>query len=140
MKNVGTNAVLLTLFFATHAPLALSHESPELKQRVARLEATVEELTFKLSEALEQRNNLREAMSQALQAKQQGKAVVAGCDTSGLPKLVAYSDNASWSLESWIKRTAATCTGPQLRQVLNDYSSQLYSSSEKILRYELSIR
>lgn len=140
MKNLGTLAVLLTLLLAVHSPIAVSHESPELKQRVARLEATVEELTFKLAEALEQRNNLREAMSQALQAKQQGKTVVAGCDTSGLPKLVAYSDNASWSLESWVKKTAAKCTAPQLRQVLNDYNAQLYSSSEKILRYELSIR
>lgn len=140
MKNLGTVAVLLTLLLAVHSPIAVSHESPELKQRVARLEATVEELTFKLSEALEQRNNLREAMSQALQAKQQGKAVVAGCDTSKLPRMVAYSSNVYRSLASWVQSNADKCTGPQLRQVLNDYSEQMNSNSTKILRYELSIR
>ena len=140
MKNLGTLAVLLTLLLAVHSPIAVSHESPELKQRVARLEATVEELTFKLSEALEQRNNLREAMSQALQAKQQGKAVVAGCDTSGLPRLVAYAGNASLELDSWVTRNAKECTAPQLQQVLNDYSGTLYGSSKRVLRYELSIR
>jgi cell division septum initiation protein DivIVA len=140
MKNLGTVAVLLTLLLAAHSPIAVSHESPELKQRVARLEATVEELTFKLSEALEQRNKLRAAMSQALQAKQQGKAVVAGCDTSGLPRLVAYAGNASFELDSWVKRNAQECTAPQLQQVLNDYNGTLYGSSKKVLRYELSIR
>lgn len=141
MKNHGAITALLTLFLAAHSPVALSHESQELKQRVARLEATVEELTFKLSEALEQRNNLREAMSQALQAKQQGKAVVAGCDTSGLPRLVAYAGtNPGSDLAMWVRRNSGKCTAPQLRQVLNDFSDELYSTSEKILRYELSIR
>ena len=141
MNNLGTLAVLLTLLLAVHSPIAVSHESPELKQRVARLEATVEELTFKLSEALEQRNNLREAMSQALQAKQQGKAVVAGCDTSGLPRLVAYAgSNPGSDLAAWVRRNSGKCTAPQLRQVLNDFSEELYSTSKKIIRYELSIR
>lgn len=140
MNNLGTIALLLTLFFAAHSPLALSHESPELKQRVARLEATVEELTFKLSEALEQRNNLREAMSQALQAKQQGKAVVAGCDTSGLPRAVAYAQYPGAILRDWINENVQKCTAPQIKQVMNDFSYDLYAASLKILRYELSIR
>ena len=141
MQRSRKTSALLALIFAVHSPLTLSHESQELKQRVARLEATVEELTFKLSEALEQRNNLREAMSEALQAKQQGKPAVAGCDTSGLPRLVAYAaNNASGALYGWVKANASKCTAPQLRQVLSNFTNELYNSSEKILRYELSIR
>lgn len=140
MKTLGTITALFTLIFAVYSPAAASHESPELKQRIARLEATVEELTFKLSEALEQRNNLREAMSQALQAKQQGKAVVAGCDTGGLPRLVAYSNNTFLSLDRWVKSNAGKCTGPQLRQILSAYSDEMYTSTTKILEFELSIR
>ena len=140
MQRSRKTSALLALIFAVHSPLTLSHESQELKQRVARLEATVEELTFKLSEALEQRNNLREAMSEALQAKQQGKPAVAGCDTSGLPRLVAYANRASAALYSWVEANASKCTAPQLRQVLSNFTNELYNSSEKILRYELSIR
>jgi len=140
MKNLGTVAVLLTLLLVVHSPIAVSHESPELKQRVARLEATVEELTFKLSEALEQRNNLRKAMSQALQAKQQGKAVVAGCDTSGLPRAVAYAQYPGSILRDWVNENVQKCTAPQIKQVMNDFSNDLFGASLKILRYELSIR
>ena len=140
MKRSRKTIALLALIFAAHSPLTLSHESQELKQRVARLEATVEELTFKLSEALEQRNNLREAMSQALQAKQQGKPVVAGCDTSGLPRAVAYAAYPGTVLRDWINENVQKCSAVQIKQVINDYSTDLYSASIKILRYELSIR
>lgn len=140
MTRSRKTIALLALIFAAHSPLTLSHESQELKQRVARLEATVEELTFKLSEALEQRNNLREAMSQALQAKQQGKPVVAGCDTSGLPKAVAYSEYPGLTLSNWVKQNVRKCSALQIKQMMNDFSNDLYSQTVKILRYELSIR
>ena len=140
MKNLGTLAVLLTLLLAVHSPIAVSHESPELKQRVARLEATVEELTFKLSEALEQRNNLREAMSQALQAKQKGTKVVAGCNPNSLNKSIAYSDYPYSTLESWLENHASKCTLSQLKYVKSNFSGYITADASRILNYEISIR
>ena len=121
MKNLGTVAVLLTLLLAVHSPIAVSHESPELKQRVARLEATVEELTFKLSEALEQRNKLRAAMSEALHAKQKGTKIVAGCNPDNLKQRIAYADYPSTSMEAGSKA---------MRRNAHCHS---YSSSKRIL-------
>ena len=140
MKNVGTIAALLTLFFAAHSSIAVSHESRELKQRVARLEATIEELTFKLAEALEQRNNLREAMSQALQAKQKGTKVVAGCNPNSLNKSIAYSDYPTLTLEGWLESHASKCTLSQLQYVKSNFSNYITGDSSRILNYEISIR
>lgn len=140
MKNPRTAAALLTLLLAVHSPIAVSHESPELKQRVARLEATVDELTFKLSEALEQRNKLRAVMSQALQAKQKGTKVVAGCNTNSLNKSIAYSDYPTLTLEGWLESHADKCTLSQLKFVKSNFSNYITGNSSRILNYEISIR
>jgi hypothetical protein len=140
MKNLRTVAVLLTPLLAVHSPIAAPHESPELKQRVARLEATVEELTFKLSEALEQRNKLRAAMSQALQAKQKGTKVVAGCNTTSLNKSIAYSDYPTLTLEAWLESHANKCALPQLKFVKSNFSNYMTGNSSRMLNYEISIR
>lgn len=140
MKSLGTIAVLLTLLLAVHSPIAVSHESPELKQRVARLEATVEELTFKLSEALEQRNKLRAAMTEALNAKQKGTKIVTGCNTDGLGKRIAYAEYPYSSMERWLESNADKCSLSQLQFIKANFKNQINSDSLRILNYEVSIR
>ena len=79
-------------------------------------------------------------MSQALQAKQEGKPVVVGCDTSALRKEVAYSSVKGYTLERWVTENASKCTELQLQQILTDYKNYLQASSRSALRYELSVR
>lgn len=140
MWNFAIITTLLAALLTAYSTEAMSHESPDLKQRITRLEATVEELTLKLSEALEQRNKLRAAMSEVLQAKQNGTKIVAGCDTDDLKKKIAYSSTPSYSLGNWLGEHANKCTLPQLQYIGSYFQSLLTGDSRRILNYEVSIR
>lgn len=140
MKVVNFRVIIVIMAASLVSPHLSAHESLEMKQRIARLEATVEELTFKLSEALEQRNNLRTAMSQALQAREQGKKVVTGCDNEELRRRVAYADYPSISMEGWLEANASNCTRSELEFIKTNFPNHLNSDSNRIINYEISLR
>ena len=83
---------------------AQSEDVLELRRENLCLEATVEELTLQLAEALEERNNLREALSEAIRAQSSGKKVVVGCDTLKAKERVAYSSaGVDYTLTRWLR-------------------------------------
>ena len=122
---------------------AQSEEVLELRRENLRLEATVEELTLQLAEALEERNNLREALSEAIRAQSSGKKVVVGCDTLRAKEEVAYSTNpVDYTLTQWLRRNdnAKKCTESKLVELRQAYGLRDYADSSQIIDFELGQR
>ena len=122
---------------------AQSEEVLELRRENLRLEATVEELALQLAEALEERNNLREALSEALRAQSSGKKAVVGCDTLKAKERVAYSSyTVDSSLTSWLRQNdnAKKCTRSQLTELRQAYGLPAYADSSQIIDFELGQR
>lgn len=122
---------------------AQSEEVLELRRENLRLEATVEELALQLAEALEERNNLREALSEALRAQSSGKKVVVGCDTLKAKERVAYSSyTVDSTLTRWLRENdnAKKCTRSQLIELRQAYGLSEYSDSSQIIDFELGQR
>lgn len=122
---------------------AQSDELLELRRENLRLEATVEELALQLAEALEERNNLREALSEALRAQSSGKKAVVGCDTLKAKERVAYSSaSVDYTLTAWLRQNdnAKKCTRSQLIELRQTYGLSEYTNSSQIIDFELGQR
>ena len=122
---------------------AQSEEVLELRRDNLRLEATVEELTLQLAGALQERNNLREALAEAMRAQSSGKRVVVGCDTLEASEKVAYSAYTMDSvLASWLRsdNNAKKCTKSQLYELRDTHDLQVYHDSWEIISFELNQR
>lgn len=122
---------------------AQSEEVLELRRENLRLEATVEELTLQLAEALEERNNLREALSEAMRAQSSGKKLVAGCDTLKARERVAYSSAPKdYTLTAWLRENdnSKKCTRSQLIELRQAFGLSDYADSSRIIDFELGQR
>jgi|DEB0MinimDraft_6_1074348.scaffolds.fasta_scaffold02413_4 hypothetical protein len=111
--------------------------------KIKRLEATVEELTLQLADTIQERNRLRSALAQALEAKSQGRQVVSGCDLAAGHNFIAYhSDREGIAAGHWLSRdgNAKKCTKAQLQEISRTYEIRSYDKAYKILRFEISTR
>ena len=110
---------------------------------IKRLEATVEELTLQLAQTIQERDRLREALTKALAAGEQGKRVVAGCDLAEGHNFIAYHGHREGLAAGyWLEKNgnAKACTKPQLQEIWDTYDIKSYDKASKILRYEISTR
>ena len=122
---------------------AQSEEVLELRRENLRLEATVEELSLQLAEALQERNNLREALAEAMRAQSSGKKAVVGCDTLKAKERVAYSSaNVDYTLTRWLRENgnAKKCTRSQLTEIRKTYGLSEHADSSQIIDFELGQR
>lgn len=126
---------------------ASHHASAQITEtdatKIKRLEATIEELTLQLAEAIQDRNRLRSALSQALEAQSQGRQVVTGCELAAGHKFIAYhSVREGIAAGLWLSRdgNAKKCTKTQLQEISRTYDIREWDTAYKILRYEISTR
>ena len=111
--------------------------------KIMRLETTVEELTLQLAETIQERNRLRTALSQALEAQGQGRRVVSGCDLSTGHNFIAYhSAREGIAAGYWLSKedNAKKCTKAQLQEISRTYDIRSHDKAYKLLRFEISTR
>jgi hypothetical protein len=140
--RMTTSALIIACFVAANVQ-AQSEDVLELRRENLRLEATVEELTLQLAEALEERNNLREALSEAMRSQSSGKKVVSGCDILEIKERVAYSSAPMDTvLARWLRseNNAKKCTRIQLMELRDTYNLQSWTDSSEIINFELGQR
>lgn len=128
------------LFITFFCILPSSYVFPESMlndERVFRLEATVEELTFKLAESLAENKRLTTALKQAMIARREGLRVTQGCDTAELDKLYAYGGNPA--LDSFIRKNVESCTRNEVLHIYNKYGKGgkniTSGASDRLLEY-----
>ena len=140
-KSLVAGLLIGLMIGAAHHASAQTIETDATK--IKRLEATVEELTLQLAETIQERNRLRSALSQALEAQRQGRQVVSGCDLSDGHNFIAYHDRREGlAVGYWLSRdgNAKKCTKAQLEEISRTYSILSTDKAYKILRYEISTR
>jgi hypothetical protein len=112
-------------------------ESMPNDERIFRLEATVEELTFKLAESLAENKRLSTALKQAMRAKREGLRVTQGCDTAELDKLYAYGGGSA--VDSFIRENVETCSRDEVLHIYNKYGKGgkniTTGTSDRLLEY-----
>jgi len=132
--------VAVMIASADHAS-AQTNDTDALK--IKRLEATVEELTIQLADTIQERNRLRSALSQALEAKSQGRQVVVGCDLAAGHTYIAYHEQREGiAAGHWLSQNgnAKKCTKAQLQEISRTYDIKNWDKANKILRFEISTR
>ena len=108
--------------------IASGARAESLQDEVLRLEATIKTLTVQNAELIQENENLRKQMSQAVSAKRAGKTVVIGCAIEHIRKEVTFtSDQYSAKLlaENWLKANGEKCTDAQLQQVSSELNTWL---------------
>lgn len=136
-----TGLLIAVMIGASHHVSAQITETDATK--IKRLEATVEELTLQLAETIQDRNRLRSALSQALEAKSQGRQVVSGCDLAAGHNFIAYhSEREGIAAGYWLSKdgNAKKCTKAQLQEISRIYDVREWDKAYKILRHEISTR
>jgi hypothetical protein len=130
----------LTIALTLYAPSAFAQDL-DSQRRIERLEATVEELTFKLSRALTENRRMETALQAALSATRKGSVVVSGCDVASFERDMAYVNWAKNPATNWVKTNAKNCTKAQLLK-LRSFSENIYYSSAylAVINYEISQR
>lgn len=143
MKKNPLLAGLLVTAIVGSAHHAISQTIETDSTKIKRLEATVEELTLQLADTIQERNRLRSALAQALEAKSQGRQVVSGCDLAAGHNFIAYhSEREGLAAGYWLSRdgNAKKCTKAQLQEISRTYDIREWDKAYKILRYEISTR
>lgn len=133
--------LVVVMIGTVHHASAQTIETDAIK--IKRLEATVEELTLQLAQTIQERNRLRDTLTRALTARDQGKRVVAGCDIAEGHNFIAYHERREGLAAGyWLGKNgnAKACTKPQLQEILDTYDIEPYDKAYKILRYEISTR
>lgn len=141
-KNpLATGLLVAAILGGSQHASAQSTERDAIK--IKRLEATVEELTLQLAQTIQERNRLREALTQALAAADQGKRIVEGCDIAEGHNFIAYHEQREGLAAGyWLGKNgnAKACTKAQLQEILDTYDIRSYDKAYKILRFEISTR
>ena len=129
----------LTIALTLYTPNALTQDV-DSQRRIERLEATVEELTFKLSKALAENQRMETALKAALSATRRGGVAVSGCDVPSFERARAYDNWNGHAAFVWAKEEAKNCTKAQLTKLIGFRSQVGYSSYSSIINYELTQR
>ena len=103
------------------------------EERMLRLEATVEELTFKLAETLLENKRLSQALKGAMTATREGTRVAVGCDLKALDKIYAFEGNPG--LNQFIKDHVADCTKAQIKSIRAVHGRRTSTASDRLLDY-----
>lgn len=143
MSNYHFVAGLLVAVMVASADHASAQTNDTDALKIKRLEATVEELTIQLADTIQERNRLRSALSQALEAKSLGRQVVVGCDLAAGHNFIAYhSEREGIAAGYWLSSdgNAKKCTKSQLQEISRTYDIREWDKAYKILRYEISTR
>ena len=122
--------ILLVFTFLSQMSFAAPTSTEE---RMLRLEATVEELTFKLAETLLENKRLSQALKGAMTATREGTRVAVGCDLKALDKIYAFEGNPG--LNQFIKDHVADCTKAQIQSIKKEFGSRTSSASDRLLNY-----
>ena len=122
--------ILLVFTFLSQMSFAAPTSTEE---RMLRLEATVEELTFKLAETLLENKRLSQALKGAMTATREGTRVAVGCDLKALDKIYAFEGNPG--LNQFIKDHVADCTKAQIQSIKKEHGSYTSSASDRLLNY-----
>lgn len=131
MKKLSIAIIFILLATQGHT------DSVSTNERILRLEATVEELTFKLAKSLAENKRLASALKQAMSANREGQRIVEGCDTAELDLLYAY--NGSTALNKFILDNVKSCTREQVVEIYNTFGkggkNVTNSRSNRLLEY-----
>jgi hypothetical protein len=122
--------ILLVFTFLSQMSFAAPISTEE---RTLRLEATVEELTFKLAETLLENKRLTQALKGAMAATREGTRVVEGCDLKELEKIYAYSGGTG--LNNFIRKYVAVCTKAQIKSIRDVHGRRTSTASNRLLDY-----
>lgn len=122
--------ILLVFTFLSQMSFAAPLSTEE---RMLRLEATVEELTFKLAETLLENKRLSQALKGAMTATREGTRVAVGCDLKALDKIYAFEGRPG--LNKFIKDHVADCTKAQIQSIKREHTSHTSTASDRLLNY-----
>ena len=122
--------ILLVFTFLSQISFAVPASTEE---RMLRLEATVEELTFKLAETLLENKRLTQALKDAMTATREGTRVAVGCDLKALDKMYAFDGHAG--LNRFISDRVADCTKAQIQSIKKKHGRYTSNSSDRLLNY-----
>ena len=122
--------ILLVFTFLSQMSFAAPISTEE---RTLRLEATVEELTFKLAETLLENKRLTQALKGAMEATREGTRVVEGCDLKALDKIYAFEGVTA--LNKFIKDHIADCTKAQIKSIRAVHGRRTSTASDRLLDY-----
>ena len=129
----------LAIALSLYAPSALTQDV-DSQRRIERLEATVEELTFKLSKALTENQRMEKVLKAALLATRRGAVAVSGCDVPSFERARAYDNWDIWKSIEWAKKEAKNCTKAQLTKLIGFRHKVGSSGYSSVISYELSQR
>jgi len=122
--------ILLVFTFLSQMSFAAPISTEE---RTLRLEATVEELTFKLAETLLENKRLTQALKGAMAATREGTRVLEGCDLKELDKIYAFEGVTA--LNRFIKDHVADCTKPLIKSISAEHRHRTSTASDRLLNY-----
>jgi hypothetical protein len=136
--------LFLSLIFSQWS-LGAEAQSPSqmtVNQKIQRLEATVEELTLRLAEKIQENQRMEIVLKEALKASRSGRPVVSGCDVAAFKRESAYNDYAYSRTLSWLQDRAKDCHKRQLEDLRNLVTGNVVSPSHhlRVIDFEIGLR
>ena len=109
---------ILTTIFLLLISSNVSALTSEEKQRMLRMQQTIDEMTLRNAELLKENKRLEKQVLESLKAERTGKKFVAGCDIEDIRKKIVFLKNpgaAPNMFLAWVESNGAQCTKDQLR-------------------------
>ncbi|WP_157117843.1 hypothetical protein [Oceanicoccus sagamiensis] len=106
------------------------------KEKILRLEATVEQLSIQLAEKSLENKRLTAALKEAMESSRRGERVTLGCDLDLLAKNYAFYGHNS--ITSFLKKSGEKCTKTQLITISKSYS-YMSPDARRLLEYYKSL-
>jgi hypothetical protein len=108
---------ILTTIFLLLISSNVGALTSEEKQRMLRMQQTIDEMTLRNAELLKENQRLEKQVLESLKAERTGGKFVAGCDTNEAKEIVVFASpeyTASKVFLAWVKSNDAQCTKDQL--------------------------
>ena len=113
------------------------------EEKLLKLQAANDALTERVAELLKENRRLQQAVKEALSAQNSGSKIVAGCDSKGLHRAIAFENSGvgkKRAAMNWLKSNGEKCTQSQLRELRPIVNKTPYPDSPtELINFYLSL-